>query len=328
MSPDPVAVVEASYRIDQTPAAWLDGVAHAVAPALDAGAGLVAMLVENRRQVAVLPAVVATATVGATDNDLRIALVLRAAATPGGRVPFRAAGSASTLRRTLGAAFDVPGGVRELLAPTGYDDVEYLLAGMSDPLTCAIATGRAGRARRPRHHRRLLEQLAAHVGAGARLLFARMRGEAVDEPEAVLDAAGRLHSARGPAASAPARAALRRAALACDRARGGLRRSAPADAVALWTALVAGRWSLVDHFDSDGRRFLLARRNEPTTFPRPPLTTREAQIVRLAAEGRANKLIAYELGLSVGTVSTHLARARAKLGGLCRIELVDLLPPP
>src|SRR5262249_30695516 len=105
MNVDPVAVVEASYRVDQTPAAWLDGVAHAVAPALDAGAGLIALLVENPRHAAVLPAVVATATVGATDNDLRIALVLRAAATPAGRVPFRAAGPASTLRRTLGAAF-------------------------------------------------------------------------------------------------------------------------------------------------------------------------------------------------------------------------------
>jgi DNA-binding CsgD family transcriptional regulator len=326
MNADPIAVVEASYRVNQTPAAWLDGVAHAVAPALDAGAGLVAMLVENPRQAAALPAVVATATVGATDNDLRTALVLRAAATPAGRVPFRAAGSASTLRRTLGPAFDAPGGVRELLAPTGYDDVEYLLAGMSDHLTCAIATGRAGRARRARHHRRLLEQLAAHVGAGARLLRARIRGETLDEPEAVIDPAGRLCSACGPAASAPARAALRRAALACDRARGRLRRSAPADAVALWSALVSGRWSLVDHFDSDGRRFLLARRNEPMVAPLPPLTVREAQVVGLAAEGRANKLIAYELGLSVGTVSTHLARARAKLGGLGRIELVDLFP--
>jgi DNA-binding CsgD family transcriptional regulator len=40
--------------------------------------------------------------------------------------------------------------------------------------------------------------------------------------------------------------------------------------------------------------------------------------------GHSNKLIAYELGLSVGTVSAYLARATRKLGLDSRLDVVRL----
>jgi hypothetical protein len=53
-----------------------------------------------------------------------------------------------------------------------------------------------------------------------------------------------------------------RAAKAIDRARSRAR-SNEDEALELWQGLVAGRWSLVEQFDSDGRRFLVARKNDP-----------------------------------------------------------------
>ena len=66
--------------------------------------------------------------------------------------------------------------------------------------------------------------------------------------------------------------------------------------------------------DSDGRRFILAHRNDPDAPDIRGLTLRERQVVAYVALGHANKVIAYELGLTISTVASHLARARLKLG--------------
>ena len=43
------------------------------------------------------------------------------------------------------------------------------------------------------------------------------------------------------------------------------------------------------------------------------LSPREEQIVRLAAQGHPNKVIAHELNISTWTVNTHVRRVFAKL---------------
>src|SRR5262249_19722782 len=98
----------------------------------------------------------------------------------------------------------------------------------------------------------LLSRLASHVGAGLRL----RRRLACDprrlaDAEAILTPSGKLEHAAPPAQSKGAREALADAARSVDRARGHLRRAHPEEAVSLWRALVAGQWSLVDHFDHD-----------------------------------------------------------------------------
>ena len=102
-----------------------------------------------------------------------------------------------------------------------------------------------------------------------------------------------------------------------------LRREDPAAAVDLWRGLVAGRWSLVDHFDTDGRRYLVARRNDPRALDPRALSDRERQVARFVALGHANKLIAYELGISEASVATHVRRAAAKLGVDGRVQLAE-----
>src|SRR5262245_46553544 len=136
---------------------------------------------------------------------------------------------------------------------------------------------------------------------------------------------GKVEHAVGVARSRESREQLARAGHDIMTARGRMRRLSPQEAIEIWRALVAGRWSVVDHFDTEGRRYLIARRNEPEPAPSAglaSLTPRELEIVAYAALGHTNKLIAYELGLAPTTVATHLASAAAKLGVSTRIDLV------
>jgi two-component system nitrate/nitrite response regulator NarL len=56
-----------------------------------------------------------------------------------------------------------------------------------------------------------------------------------------------------------------------------------------------------------------------------PLTMRELQVVKCAARGKTNKVIACELGLSEHTVKNYLFRASDKLGVSNRVELLFYL---
>ena len=66
----------------------------------------------------------------------------------------------------------------------------------------------------------------------------------------------------------------------------------------------------------------------------PYLTTREAEVLQLIAEGRANKQIAAELCISIKTVEKHRQAVMDKLrihdiAGLTRYALVrGIIPPP
>ena len=60
----------------------------------------------------------------------------------------------------------------------------------------------------------------------------------------------------------------------------------------------------------------------PTEDSRPRPTPREVEIIRLLAEGKANKEIAAELGITIRTVETHRARIMLKLGLHSLTELI------
>jgi DNA-binding NarL/FixJ family response regulator len=96
-------------------------------------------------------------------------------------------------------------------------------------------------------------------------------------------------------------------------------------ALETWKALVRGRWSLVDWFDTDGRRYLLAIPNSPHVTDPRGLTERESQVVTYVMLGHTNKMIAYRLGLSTSRVSTILRTAMRKLGSRTRPQLVKQL---
>jgi DNA-binding CsgD family transcriptional regulator len=198
---------------------------------------------------------------------------------------------------------------------------DELLINAQDPtgIGCLIAAPRCRVGPVPAHEIHRWRQVAAHMATAFRVrrqLEGWSPDRRVDEMptvEAILAPDGALQHAMRPAQTRPARAALVRAVKALERARGSLRRRNPEEALAIWRAMVSGRWSLLDHVDSDSRRYVLAHRNDPQAPDARGLTLRERQVVAYVALGHSNKVIAYELGLSTSTVGSHLARARAKL---------------
>lgn len=79
---------------------------------------------------------------------------------------------------------------------------------------------------------------------------------------------------------------------------------------------------MVDWFDTDGRRFVLAIPNPPSVIDPRGLSERESQVVTYAVLGQSNKMIAYRLGLSTSRVSTLLRSSMRKLGFRTRSQLV------
>jgi DNA-binding CsgD family transcriptional regulator len=210
-------------------------------------------------------------------------------------------------------------------------DVLYLTAVSAKGAGVSIVAPLAEVTTLSSNERRRWEMVAAHVEAGHRLreaIAATLSELDAASPlphraEAILDPRDfRVADALGPAQRATARRRLREAAVAVDRARGKMRKTAPQEALQGWKALVRGRWSVVDWFDADGRRFVLAIPNPPEITDPRGLTERESQVAWMAAAGMTNKLIAYRLGLSISRISLVLRSAMRKLGVQTRIQLV------
>jgi DNA-binding CsgD family transcriptional regulator len=177
-----------------------------------------------------------------------------------------------------------------------------------------------------RHHWKMI---CAHLASAHRIRRALATGRAPETPlphgaEAVLDPKTlRITDAAGQGRDAGAVDKLRDAAVRVDRARGRLRKDAPDEALHTWWAMMHGRWSMLDWFDSDQRRYLLAVPNAPNLGDPRGLTDRELQVATYAALGESGKLISYRLGVSKATVSNALDAAMHKLAVKTQPELVE-----
>lgn len=181
---------------------------------------------------------------------------------------------------------------------------------------CLLWAGSPDETTVPTRHALRWSRVMTHLLAALRL-----RTALASRLEAVLEPGGRVVHAEGVARERPLREALRDAVLHVERARSRAG-SADADAaLSRWHALVSGRWSLVDSFERDGRRFLVARRNDPELASPRSLSQRERQILAYAALGHPNKYIAYALGIAPSTVSSHLMSGMRRLRLRSRAEL-------
>jgi DNA-binding CsgD family transcriptional regulator len=312
--PDLLSIAEAAYRVGEPTPTWLEGVLAAVAGALGCAARGAATLFDATR-----PDWVELS--GAINCDLPPPFLFGLFNQP----PLSDTQTRQLVALYRGGYFGVARelltiipGAAALLDTFQIPELTGLIATDPTQTGCLITVVSPARAYSPRT-RYLWRKLGAHVSAGLRLrrTLADVVGAAADpseRAEAVLTAANKIEHATGPAATRDGGEALRDGLARIEAARGERRHDATR-AVDLWTGLVSGRWSLVEHFERSGRRYFLAFRNDPTVAPLRALTDRELQVWSYAAMGQSNKLIAYALGLSVPTVAGYLRQARRKLGG-------------
>ena len=321
-------VVSAAYRMDVVENdAWLREILRAATPALDQGLGVMAWCFRVTPQGAYGFASPIVATDSIPEEVVQACMAfneaLPAEVVTYSHAPPRAVDTAS---RAVDGLLDVP--FEEwpgFEVPRSFGHHDNLGVRASDPTGYGFVLA----APLPRIERvaddSRWHKVMAHVLAGLRLREGLGR-EA--EGDAVLDPGGRVLHAEGEARASSAREALRAAATIIDQARASRGRADPERALRLWKGLVAGRWSLVDRFDADGRRFLIARRNEPAVAGPPVLTERERQVLAYAALGFSNEHTAYAMGLAPSTVSSHLRSGMRRVGARDRADLAAVFAPP
>ncbi len=314
---DWVRAVEVCYQLDGSDEAWLRQLAETARPFLDVGLGMSAWTYqisggrEHVRDVVML----------ADEAGVRLATIARISSEADTRPLAHgyASGPVGTLADVVHRFPSFVSYVERLERELGVGDIRR--ASITDPSGSGVGFGTLlpirGDAAYPRSPN--LARLAVHAQTAHRARQRRAAEAARDD--AVVAPSGRVIHAEGDARDVTARESLRRAAVAIDRARGRMRLRDPEGAIESWRALVSGAWSLVDQFESDGRRFLVARRNEPRSRKRGGLTQAECVCAGYAALGHPQKLIAYELGVSPSTVSTHVRGAMRKLSITTRAEL-------
>jgi len=318
VSPDVIAIIEAIYRIECEPVPWLTGILEAALPLMDQGLGLSAGTYDAAGSTLAVEGFVSVGTppgssekIAATSYDFTptfvdaglLGHVCEAASKVDGWRDL-----AFVCNGTL-----LPFGIRDRIGINGLStDCSGTIIGIHLPVERGPTAA----------ERRRYAMIAGHLGAAHRLRR-RMRA-GIASTEAVVAPSGRIEHAEGEATMPGALAQLSGAARAIDKARSKAGRRIQERALGAWTSMVGAQWTLVEEYESDRRRHLLARRNDPAAPGPELLSERERQVVSFAVLGHHDKLIAYELGISHSTVRVLLHRARNKLGVDSRDDLVDV----
>lgn len=317
MQPDLVAIVESIYDIEVDASSWISRILERLAPWIGDGVGLFGFAYSVSPELRVLPG-----AFGAFDCAPEALSVLPAAATLHDPHFIRRA----YVDADLAVASEIEGWHgsegRAYAVGGGISDVWGIVGRNPGNRGCGLFINRRDEAGPAAIARPLLVRIAAHVAAAHRLRERIGLADATERAEAIISPDGRVEHAVGLAEPRTARDELRAAALSLDRARVKLRKD-PELALDTWKCLVSARWTLVDCFENDGRRYILAQENEPDPHAAPELSARERQVLANAALGRSNKEIAYALGLAHSTVRVLLARAARKLNATSRRELVS-----
>lgn len=101
------------------------------------------------------------------------------------------------------------------------------------------------------------------------------------------------------------------------------RDASPAEILAAVEAAANGM-AVLDPHDLDALLSSAAPVPSQADGESPVLTARELEVLRMMAEGAANKIIAWKLGISEHTVKFHVASILARLGASSRTEAVTL----
>lgn len=319
-----ITLIEELYFVERSEEDWLNGFLSRAGQFLERGAGLAGVLYDlaPRKHLSVQQMIGAKVSeylfkVGErmhsapefVGDQERIYRTLQCATLQECVHGALAADVAAELYRNAGV-----GGVTVVngLSPDGVGCALYIFSPRSEPVSSK--------------KRELLCRLSSHIATANRL---RCRLKALNQkilPEtadAVLSAGGKLEHARGAARLGKSQEDIEQAFDAREWARGKARLD-PERASLMWKGLVAAKWSLIDHFESDGKRYVLAQENSLAIAGFTSFSERERQCVALALQGRPNKSIAYELGVANATVRVLMARAGRKVGTSSRAQLLHV----
>jgi DNA-binding CsgD family transcriptional regulator len=321
MKGDWLSIVESAYRTDLDEAAWLDHVLETCRTFLDRGYGIAALLYDASSMTSLVPTrFISRGTPDGLRSEECMKLIEMGTPDPAFLAKTFGALSCGLLSKTFGTQFPA------VLDHVGEYGVADMLAvnGIDPSLHGCFLTGNLPKNERiaPRT-RAMWSRVSAHLAGAYRLRRRLAASTPSNGVEAILRPSGVVDHAEGVAKDGEARVALRDAVVGLEKARGRMRRDDPDAAMSSWKALVQARWSLVDQFESDGRRYVVARCNDVTTPSLATLTARELQVVAYAALEHQNKFIAYELGIATSTVGVLLSRAAKKLGVRSRAALVS-----
>ncbi len=325
-----IDVVERAYDLEVLPEDWLPSVLSAGASLFDLGMGCYGTISSGTSPEGV-PIIT---QLGSSPGAESIAIGVIEAAKEAG--PALVSAASRAVRGTVYLLSDhldrFPEAYEGITKHAGCKDILSITAVDPDAFGVHVGIPSAELLSLDRRNREFWQMLEVHLAAGHRLRRSiGQQGDAAGMPmteiplaaDALIDPSRFLIAhAIGPARDRSAATRLREAARMVDKARGQLR-NRPEEALRMWKGLVRGRWTLVDWFDSDGRRFLLAKQNTPRILDPRGLTEREAQVATYAAHGETSKLIGYRLGLSPSYVSRLLKDASRKLGVKTQAQLVE-----
>lgn len=294
---------DACYALDRNDREWLDGLASAAVPFLGHGMGVAAWAFRKDDWTGdELPS-------GVERSVGEVMWQVAPKFTPAELIDLFMGGRATSATERLGTEQGLdqhPAGAP--LRSLGVKDAHALTVGDGAGRGVALAGLAPHVLRVPADQLRRLERLGAHLLAGYRLR------RAFRQVDAVLDPSGNTLHAEGEAREPLHREALTRAVRAFDHARARRGGQNADESLAAFEGLVSGRWSLVQNFESDGRRYLVAIQNPPGQIAAAALTPNEAHALLLRAQGLTNKLIAYELGLAESSVHHLVHEGMRKLG--------------
>lgn len=305
----PKLLVETAYRLDLSEETCVAELARVVAGAFDRSHPVAAFVTTRGADGGFdLKALVSP--------EARLAAALKQTVTWIPEIKQQEMASGEPIFATSSQVFGLPQ-MKQLTAATGVPE----FAGLICPTGLGVLVVGSSKSEllRPTEadNRRWLP-VAAHLSSAWRLrnaMTAERDGEVSFLPS------GRLIDEGAEAVAGPVRKLLRRAVV--DRERLRVRNTEE-----FWPALIAGRWTLVDRFESGGRRLVVACRNDPLAAPYHMLRGAEAAVLRRALAGVAGKVIAADMRMSDATISRLIARSLRRLGLRSLAEAGALLALP
>ncbi|HYP90654.1 MAG TPA: helix-turn-helix transcriptional regulator, partial [Polyangiaceae bacterium] len=301
-----IDVVESAYRLDGSESAWLAALLEQASRDLDTGSGVYAFTGnDSAPDFASSPVFVQRhltpeflsriATLNAEAPNAIFELLRKRLVTCGG------------LEQVLGASSPIVAHFRGLMADAGIADGFCMFAqdGRGGSVTLSAPSREV--VSPPPRVRGIWQRVGLHVVAGLRLR--RLLAASTARRDALLSPTGAVEDAIATIADDDdARRALADAVRSMEQARLASIRSSPDRALELWQGLVAGRWSLVDHWERDGRRYVAAYSNPLGSRDPRGLTPTEQSVLRYLGLGATNKEVSYALGLSEKTVSSSVTQ--------------------